>query len=71
MTEVLIFMIGLITGMMLCKVSSYRKLAGNLRVDASDEDPYLFLELSEPLDTVLKKKRVTLRVVIKNYISHK
>lgn len=71
MTEAIIFMIGLIAGIFLCKVSSYRKLVGDLRVDTSDEEPYLFLELSEPLDTVLKKKRVTLQVVIKDYISHK
>ncbi len=44
---------------------------GDLRVDTSDPDdgPYLFLELSTDVHTLMQKKYVLLRVNVKNYIS--
>ena len=45
---------------------------GNLRIDRSDPDgPYLFLELSNAIDVVSKKKHVLFDVIDKNYISRK
>ena len=46
---------------------------GTLRVDSSDpyDNPYLFLELSKSLNSLISKKYVILKVDFKNYISHK
>lgn len=49
------------------------KTIGYLRVDRSDPDerPYLFLELTEGLDQVLRQKEVVMKVKIQDYIPHK
>lgn len=49
------------------------KSSGNLRIDQSDpsDQPYLFLELSEDVRSLGKKKFVTLNVRKENYISPK
>lgn len=46
---------------------------GTLRVDTSDPDdrPYMFLELSKNVQTVMHKKYVMLKVSTKNFISQK
>lgn len=46
---------------------------GNLRVDHSipEDDPYMFLELTKSVSTVLKKKFVVLKVRAENFIPHK
>lgn len=44
------------------------KKIGYLRIDRSDEQPYLFLELTESLDTVLSQKTVIVKVKIEDYI---
>ena len=44
---------------------------GTLRIDRSDPDsePYMFLELTESLPSVMRKKYVVFRVNLENYIS--
>ena len=46
---------------------------GTLRVDTSDPDdgPYMFLELSKDIRTVMSKKYIVLKVNTKNFISQK
>ena len=46
---------------------------GTLRVDTSDPDdgPYMFLELSKDVRTVMSKKYIVLKVNTKNFISQK
>jgi hypothetical protein len=53
--------------------SIYKKYVGTLRIDQSDPDdsPYLFLEMSEDPRQLLSKKRVNLKVDVRNYISQK
>lgn len=46
------------------------KLIGTLRLDTSDDTPYLFLELEEGgMDKIKKNKFVVLKVSLENYIS--
>lgn len=54
-------------------VSDSKKAVGSLRVDQSDptEPPYIFLELSKPLDKILPQKSIVLRIVVKNYLTRK
>lgn len=46
---------------------------GSLRVDQSipEDDPYLFLELTKSVSTILKKKFVVLKVRAEDFIPHK
>lgn len=67
--------IGIITGMVIGFIISklmFRFLSiGTLRVDHSDPDgPFLFLELSKQIDSVVRKKYVIMRVKDKNFIPH-
>ena len=45
---------------------------GDLRVDRSDptSEPLLFLELDTDVPTVMRRKRVTFRVKLENFIPH-
>ena len=67
-------LIGVMVGVLLSRFIFKEKPVGSLRVDESDPDsgPYLFLELDPGgANEIHKKQRVSLRVEIKNYISHK
>ena len=67
----IIFLAGMLVGYVLTFFASYKISTGNLRIDHSDptEEPYLFLELSESVREVMKKKYVVFKVNTKNYIS--
>lgn len=73
--EILIFVLGLVLGLVLAFV--YRKIRktesiGVLRVDTSDPDgPYLFLELHTGVGEVMRRKQVMLDVQTENYISRR
>ena len=74
MERVIILLIGILIGMLITKFTFRDKPIGSLRVDQSDPDsgPYLFLELSpDGADEIYKKKYVSLRVDLKDYISQK
>ena len=74
MILLMVLIMGILTGMLIAKFAFRDKPIGSLRVDQSDPDsgPYLFLELSPGgADEIYKKKYVSLRVNLKNYISQK
>ena len=71
MLEVLLFFLGFMVGIVSFLVYLIVRSVGTLRVDQSDptEQPYLFLELDKPVETVTNKKYVLFRVIKKNFIS--
>ena len=71
MLEVLLFLLGFMVGIVSFLVYLIVRSVGTLRVDQSDptEQPYLFLELDKPVESVINKKYVVFRVNKKNFIS--
>ena len=67
-----IFGIGILVGIVCTTVATRTKSVGSLRVDRSDPDdgPYLFLELSKDIGEIYRKKYVTVKVSLKNFIPH-
>ena len=67
----LIFIAGVIAGVGGAILVLLKTKGGTLRVDRSDPDsePYMFLELTESLPSVMRKKYVVFRVNLENYIS--
>ena len=66
--------IGIIVGFLFGYILFRNRPIGKIRVDNSDPDsgPYLFLELSHKgMDTIYKKKFVTLEVLLKDHIPPK
>lgn len=70
-TYLVFFMIGLITGFGLACILTIHISSGDLRVDNSDDQTHLFLELNEDITKTLKKKFVVLKVVIKDFLPRK
>ena len=74
MELVIILLIGILIGILIARFIFRDKPIGSLRVDQSDPDsgPDLFLELSpDGAGEIYKKKYVSLRVDLKDYISQK
>ena len=71
MIEVLLVLLGFVGGMTVFLICLATRSIGTLRVDQSDptEQPYLFLELDKPVESVINEKYVLFRVVKKNFIS--
>ena len=71
MLEVLLFLLGFVGGMTVFLICLATRSIGTLRVDQSDptEQPYLFLELDKPVESVINEKYVLFRVIKKNFIS--
>ena len=71
MLEVLLFLLGFMVGIVSFLVYLIVRSVGTLRVDQSDptEQPYLFLELDKPVESVINEKYVLFRVIKKNFIS--
>ena len=71
MLEVLLVLLGFVFGIVFFLICLVVRSVGTLRVDQSDptEQPYLFLELDKPVETVTNKKYVIFRVSQKNFIS--
>lgn len=67
----LIFIAGVIAGVGGSILVLLTTKGGTLRIDRSDPDsePYMFLELTESLPSVMRKKYVIFRVNLENYIS--
>lgn len=67
-----IFGIGILVGIVCATVATRTKSVGTLRVDTSDPDdgPYLFLELSKDIGDIYRKKYVTFKASLKNFIPH-
>lgn len=58
--------IGLICGILLTR----KKPIGNLRIDRSDDQPYLFLELDKDVGYIMRKESVSLRVRVEDFLPH-
>lgn len=73
MDIIIAVIVGAIAGMLITLLIFSTISAGNLRVDQSipEDNPYLFLELTKNVSTVLKKKFVVLRVRVEDFIPHK
>ena len=71
MIEVLLVLLGFVGGMTVFLICLATRSIGTLRVDQSDltEQPYLFLELDKPVESVINEKYVIFRVNKKNFIS--
>ena len=71
MIEVLLVLLGFVGGMTVFLICLATRSIGTLRVDQSDptEQPYLFLELDKPVESVINKKYVVFRVNKENFIS--
>ena len=71
MIEVLLDLLGFVGGMTVSLIYLATRSIGTLRVDQSDptEQPYLFLELDKPVESVINEKYVLFRVIKKNFIS--
>ena len=71
MLEVLLILLGFVVGIVSFLIYLIVRSVGTLRVHQSDptEQPYLFLELDKPVETVINKKYVIFRVSQKNFIS--
>ena len=71
MMEVLLILLGFVGGIVFFLIYLAARSIGTLRVDQSDptEQPYLFLELDKPVESVINKKYVLFRVNKKNFIS--
>lgn len=68
----IIFLSGLIAGIILSTVAMILRVGGVLRVDNSDGDgPHLFLELEKDVYPVISKKFVVFKVKRENYLTQK
>lgn len=73
MELIVAFCIGILIGCVFTVIIFRVMAVGTLRIDTSDpnDDPYLFLELSKDVNAIRQKKYITLKVNIKNFITHK
>lgn len=72
MEVAIVFVIGLLIGLISMDVISRIDSIGTLRVDDSlpDEGPYLFLELTKDINHIRRKKYIVLKVNTDSYIPH-
>lgn len=70
---VLAVIAGIIIGAIITVVIFSAISVGSLRVDQSipEDEPYLFLELTKSVSTILRKKFVVLKVRAEDFIPHK
>lgn len=67
---VLLFVFGISIGFLIASIMLNHRAAGSLKIDRSDPDgPYMFLELSENVDQIIRSDYITLKVDTKSYIS--
>lgn len=62
--------IGIVIGLLCGVFMARKKPIGNLRVDHSDGQPYLFLELDTDVGQIMRKKSVSLRVKVEDFLPH-
>lgn len=64
--------IGVFLGAKLEKdLSAPKNISGRLRIDTSDEIPYLFLEIDGSLNNIVNSKTISLDVVLEDYLPRK
>lgn len=67
-----LILIGLVVGIGMTIFIFEKKSSGSLLVYPSDDsDPYFFLELSKDPYAIMQKKYVTMKVNVKDQLSHK
>lgn len=73
MNITVIFMIGLLVGSTITQFILRPLSIGTLRIDTSisEDNPYMFLELSRSVDAITNQKYVILKVNAKNFIPQK
>ncbi|MDD3040029.1 hypothetical protein [Bacteroides sp.] len=66
----LCWVLGVLVGYGLRDIMVKMFTSGTLRIDQSDpsEPPYMFLEGTIPIDWIIKKKRITFNVSVKDFI---
>jgi hypothetical protein len=71
MNAVVIFIVGFIIGWSFSIFLNRSKFIGLLRIDVSDpnDNPYLFLELLEEMNVVLRKKYIILKIEFNEVIT--
>lgn len=67
------FVIGVIMGVIFATIIQRKVLdiAGSLVIEESEDGPYIFLELEEPVREILGQYAVTLRVVRNKYTTRR
>lgn len=70
--EIVIALVAVIIGFIVGRIVPREQPLGDLRVDRSDptSEPLLFLELDTDVHTVMRKKHVTFRVKVENFLPH-
>lgn len=68
---ILTFVLGIAIGLFTSVAITKRFSSGTLKMNRTDPDgPYLFLELSEDIDEILRMEYITLKVDPNDYVSH-
>lgn len=70
--EIVIAIVAIIIGFVAGIFVTRGRTIGFLRVDRSDpsEEPYLFLELGTEVRTIMRKKFVTFKVKVEDFLPH-
>ncbi len=63
--------VGTVYGFIIFKVVSVIKTVGSLKIDKSDTEPKLYLELKKEIEDISDKKRIVLEIDNVNFSSHK
>ena len=73
MELLIIFITGILVGCICTVIISRKRSIGSVRIDSSDPDdnPYLFLELSQAINILYRKKYITLKVDTRSFITRK
>ena len=67
-TKIVSFICGFVVGYCLFRLICLHISSGDLRVDRSDDQPHLFLELKDDISDILKKKFVVFKIVVKDFL---
>lgn len=72
MELIAVFLSGVFLTLALTKIFSKPKIVGTLRIDQSDPDdvPYLFAELEVPVEVLMRREYVVMKVNVEDYVSH-
>ena len=54
---------------LMLRIAAVKLWAGDLRIDRSDDRPYLFLEMSKNVEWLVKQKIVVLKVNPNSYVT--
>lgn len=68
--EIIIVFISIVLGIVIGRLTKTKRPIGTLRVDWSDHscEPYLFLELSTDVYTIMQKKYVVFQVRVEDFL---